>query len=587
MADYIYLLETQLSPAQRRALSTIREVVRNKGLTLFLTGGAVRDLTAGARVRDLDVTVQGNPLKLKKELEKAGAIIDGEREDAQSLYLWFPGGARVELSAAMSVTFPKPGKPAYKPTSILDDLRSRDFTANAMAISLNEGSFGLLMDPLNGVADIENREFRLVSNYGFIEDPVRAIRGTRLSARLGWQFEEKTAQRYKTAKEEGYISALSPFWQGYELEEIAHEEEPPRIMRSLESEGWMKHLFPAWGAAKVNSSALNELQIRYGQLGELGIFSDSSPTQFPLLVAKLQPKDITALKKKFPRQGFVKRMDSLESRTKDFQTKFMAKENATPSAAWKFVHASDPELVLSLYVNGKGAPIQNKFKALLNEWPTAKQRIPYQLMQEMRITPDLPVYAELVDKLFFELMDNKLSTPEEMKAYLEPFSPPAPPPPPTLRRPRKVKEGKAPRARKKAAVEAPQEGVEVAATSEQQATDQKSASKKAGKEKSAPTPVAAKKAAPEKKAPEKKAAAPAPKKAVPAKKPAPPAKKPAAKKAAPVKKAPAKKIAVKKPVAKKTAPVKKQQTKKVVAKKAPANKQAAKKAPAKKSAKRR
>ena len=105
------------------------------------------------------------------------------------------------------MTFPKPGKPVAKPASILDDLRRRDFTANAMALSLNEGSYGLLMDPLNGVADIENRELRLVSNYGFIEDPVRMIRAARLRARLGWTLDEKTQTRYETGKTEYFSDA--------------------------------------------------------------------------------------------------------------------------------------------------------------------------------------------------------------------------------------------------------------------------------------------------------------------------------------------------------------------------------------------
>ena len=122
-----------------------------------------------------------------------------------------------------------------------------------MALSLNEGSYGLLMDPLNGVADIENRELRLVSNYGFIESPVRMIRAARFAARLGWQMEEKTRARYETGKSEGYISALSAFHRGYELEEIVHEEDPLRVIRGLEHEGWTKVLFPAWTAAKANT----------------------------------------------------------------------------------------------------------------------------------------------------------------------------------------------------------------------------------------------------------------------------------------------------------------------------------------------
>src|SRR5882757_7015454 len=171
MADYIYLLENRLSAAQQAALHAVRNVARSKGLTVFLVGGAVRDLTSGSPVRDLDVVVQGNAFKLKKELQLAGAVVTGESEVGQTLFVRFPGSVRVEIGSTLSVSYPKPGKPIVKPTTILEDLRRRDFTANAMALSLNEGSYGLLMDPLNGVADIENRELRLVSNYGFIEDP--------------------------------------------------------------------------------------------------------------------------------------------------------------------------------------------------------------------------------------------------------------------------------------------------------------------------------------------------------------------------------------------------------------------------------
>src|SRR5580704_10691211 len=260
MADYIYLLESRLSQAQQRAVKAVREIARNKGLTVFLVGGAVRDLTSGSPVRDLDVVVQGNAFKLKKDLEKAGASVSGENEPMQGLFLNFPGSVRMEVGSTLSVQFPKPGKPAVKAATILEDLRRRDFTANAMALSLNEGSYGLLMDPLNGVADIENRELRLVSNYGFIEDPVRMIRAQRFAARLGWQMEEKTQARYETGKAEGYISAMSAFERGYEAEEIVHEEDPLRVMRGLEHEGWMKHIAPAWSSARANVTELEKLR---------------------------------------------------------------------------------------------------------------------------------------------------------------------------------------------------------------------------------------------------------------------------------------------------------------------------------------
>lgn len=605
MADYIYLLESRLSPAQQKALQSIRDSARTKGLTVFLVGGAVRDLTSGSPVRDLDVSVQGNALKLRKDLEKAGAVVSGEMEPMQALFLEFPGGVRVEVSSTVSVTYPKPGKPVIKPATIQEDLRSRDFTANAMALSLNDGSYGLLMDPLNGVADIDNRELRLVSNYGFIDDPVRMIRAARFAARLGWQMEERTRARYDTGKEEGYISAMPSFQRGYELEEIVHEDDPLRVLQRLDQEGWMKVLCPAWTPAKVNVAELERLKDTQGHLYGRGIQADASAAQFPLLTAKMQAKDVLSLKKMFPRRTLVEQIDSLEAEGKKFAAELTSKQAATPSAAWKLLMSAPPQAVLWVAYSTKNTGLKAKFEAFYNEWPQARQRIPYTMMQEMRITPELPGYEELVEKLFFELMDGKLSTPEEMKAYLEPYSPPAPPPPVHLRRPRAArKEGKAGRGRKRAEGEVLPEGadegaaaaIEVAAIDGGDAVAQfdapapGSAERKQARVK-APAKVAAKEAAEPKKPAKAEAKKPAtPKSAAPAKSAGKGGVKAAAKKAIPAKttkKAPAKAIAPAKK-ATKAAPAKsakKPAQKKIAAKssRAVAKKAAPKKlAPAKK-----
>jgi tRNA nucleotidyltransferase/poly(A) polymerase len=439
MADYIYLLEHRLSPAQRTALRTVRDLARSHGLTVFLVGGAVRDLTSGSPVRDLDVAVQGNALKLKAELLAAGATVQGEVEASQTLFLSFPGAVRVEVSATVGVTFPQPGKPVYKPDTILEDLRRRDFTANAMALSLNEGSYGLLMDPLNGVADIENRELRLVSNYGFIEDPIRMVRAARLMARLGWTLDEKTQSRYETGKDESYITASSEFQRGYELEEIVHEEDPLRVLKRLESEGWLTALAPAWNTAKVDVAALDQLREVQTQLQIQGIHPDASVANFPLLTAKLSAKETTALKASFARGGFVKEIDSLEAKAKELASQLTGKSASLPSETWKLLAGAPAEVVLWVAYSSKTPAVQTKFKNFFTVWPQVRQKIPYGIMQEMRIVPELGGYEELVEKLFFELMDDKLQTPEEIKAFLEPFSPPAPPPPVNTRRPRPSK----------------------------------------------------------------------------------------------------------------------------------------------------
>jgi tRNA nucleotidyltransferase/poly(A) polymerase len=436
MPDYIYLLENRLSADQQNALRHLREAAQEAGTILFLTGDAVRDLTSGHAVRALEVAVHGDAFKLKKTIEKLGGNVWGEDEEIRALYLCFPGTVRVDLISTHSVEVPKPGKFIYQSASIQEDLRRRDFTVNAMAISLNEGSYGLLMDPMNGAADIESRTLRLVSNYGFLEDPSLLIRATRYLARLGWEMDPKTGTRFLNAREEGVIEHLSAQARRQELEQIGHEEEGLKILRALEAEGWMKELFPAWNSAKADEEGLTALHELAVALLIEGVHADMSAAQMRLLTAGLAPKELAALKKLMLRPGFVEEWNSLDALAAGFAKVLVAKENATPSVSYKLFTSYDPEAVLWLGFTSKDAAVKERFNLFLKVWPEARQRIPYALMIEMRITAELPNYNEIVQAIFLELIDGKLATPEEARTFLDPYSPPAPPPQVTIKRPR-------------------------------------------------------------------------------------------------------------------------------------------------------
>jgi tRNA nucleotidyltransferase/poly(A) polymerase len=448
MPDYIYLFENRLTVDQQFALRQIREAAREAGTLLFLTGDAVRDLTNGQAVRELEVSVHGNALKLKKAIQKLGGSVWGEDEESRSLYVCFPGTVRVDLISAHRVEYPKPGKKVIHSASIHEDLRRRDFTVNAMALSLNEGSFALLMDPLNGAADIEGRTLRLVSNYGFLEEPANLIRATRYLARLGWELEPKTLTRYENAKGEGVIEYLSQQARREELEQIGHETDGLKVLRALEAEGWMKALFPAWTEAKADEEKLTALHTLAAELLAEGVRADISAAQMQLLTAKLSGREVASLKKAMLREGFVEEWSGMDSLASKFAKVLLSKENAKPSACFKLFRSYDPEAVLWLGFFTKDAAVRERYNLFLKVWPEARQRIPHALMQEMRITPELPGYSDLVQKIFLELIDGRLTTPEEARAFLEPHSPPAPPPQVTIKRPR-VKRGAEPKVKER------------------------------------------------------------------------------------------------------------------------------------------
>ncbi len=254
MADYIYTMEIRLTPDQQRGVTLVQDIARAAGMNIYLTGGAVRDIISGFSIRDLDFTVQGNPLKLQKELERAGATIAAGDDDLKALYLTLPGNVRAEISSARTETYQKAGKPPLvAPATIIEDLRRRDFTVNAMALSLNPGSRGLLMDPFNGAADIETKVLRILHNYAFVEDPSRLLRAVRFAARFKWPLEERTQARFESAKENNYIEYITDRAIGHEIEQLAYEDDPLQVIKTLEKENWLKVLNPHWTTAKVDT----------------------------------------------------------------------------------------------------------------------------------------------------------------------------------------------------------------------------------------------------------------------------------------------------------------------------------------------
>src|SRR5260370_41785052 len=134
MADFIYLMETRLTPDQQRALTLVTDVARAHDMNVYLTGGAVRDILSGFIIRDLDFSAQGNALKLYKDFEKAGAKIEAEAETTRTPMLLLPGNARAESTGTRSEKYENPGRaPDIVPGPIYDDMHRRDLTANAMS----------------------------------------------------------------------------------------------------------------------------------------------------------------------------------------------------------------------------------------------------------------------------------------------------------------------------------------------------------------------------------------------------------------------------------------------------------------------
>src|SRR6202044_730074 len=149
-------------------------------------------------------------------------------------------------------------------------------------------------------------------------------------------------------------------------------------------------------SAKADEAKLTALHDLAVQLLLQGIRPDMSAAQMQLLTAKLPPRDLSALKKSLLRPGFVEEWSKLDSLAAGFAKQLLSKQNAKPSACFKLFMSYDPEAILWLGFTSKDKAVKERFELFLKVWPEARQRIPNLLMQEMRITPELPIYGELV-----------------------------------------------------------------------------------------------------------------------------------------------------------------------------------------------
>ncbi|MEK7744602.1 MAG: poly(A) polymerase, partial [Elusimicrobiota bacterium] len=167
----------------RKPLERAAAAAKSRRLSVYAVGGCVRDWMLGRTVRDIDLSVEGEALPLAKAAARGGGRWEAfDRFGTVRVFL--PGGLRLDFARARAETYESPAAlPRVRPASILEDLRRRDFSVNAMARPLGEG-LSMLLDPHGGRKDLRDRKLRVLHERSFVDDPTRLLRAVRLEQRL-------------------------------------------------------------------------------------------------------------------------------------------------------------------------------------------------------------------------------------------------------------------------------------------------------------------------------------------------------------------------------------------------------------------
>jgi tRNA nucleotidyltransferase/poly(A) polymerase len=427
MSDYMFKLESHLSTDQFRVVGQMQAVAAAAGVNLFLTGGAMRDMLGGFPVRDLDFTVEGGALKLAKILtQKYGATIVSTDELRKSVEMRFPGAVRAELAMARTEKFAKSGaRPQVTPATIHEDLRCRDFTVNAIALSLNKASMGLPIDPTNGVGDIERKELRTIHNYSFYDDPIRMVRLMRFKVRLGYAIDERTRMQYDNAKEAEMLTRITPEALGEELRHMAGEPLSADLMRTLDEEKLTALYSPALTGTKLNLGNFTKLQ-KARQLVPFGtdLKMHSLPLFLSVLLENLNAKDRAALIKNAAlERGEVAAWQKLEGAAKKLERELKADKLKKASQLYQVLIKAPGEQVLWLMVYSGQRLVQDRIRNYFEKYLPMSQEVTDEMVALTGVIPGTPKFQKAKDEMILKHLDAR-------PKKVEP--PPEPPPPPPM-----------------------------------------------------------------------------------------------------------------------------------------------------------
>jgi tRNA nucleotidyltransferase (CCA-adding enzyme) len=201
---------------------------------VYLVGGTVRDILLGERSFDVDIAVEGDAIALAQALADAlGGRLRAHEKFGTAVVI-YGDAERVDVVTARTEFYDAPAAlPTVEHASIREDLFRRDFTINAMAVSLKGDDFGRLVDPFGGRRDLDAGRIRVLHNLSFIDDPTRIFRAVRYASRYGFEMDEHTLRLARGCIEMGLVGDLSSSRLRDELVAVLEEEEVERSILRL------------------------------------------------------------------------------------------------------------------------------------------------------------------------------------------------------------------------------------------------------------------------------------------------------------------------------------------------------------------
>uniref|UniRef100_A0A7V4WJK8 CBS domain-containing protein n=1 Tax=Candidatus Caldatribacterium saccharofermentans TaxID=1454753 RepID=A0A7V4WJK8_9BACT len=404
--DYLLLLEQ------------VAETAKRAGVKVYLVGGVVRDIILGVPNEDLDLVVEGDAIAFARLLGNRfrGKVVPYPPFGTAILFL--PDGKRIDLASARHEFYAFPGaSPQVEYANLRRDLFRRDFTVNAMAISLHPDNWGELFDFFGGLKDLEKGVLRVLHPLSFVEDPARAIRAVRFEGKYGFSIEPFTLSLLQQTVRESFLMKIKPDRLKEELSLILALPDFPRYLFRMYQLDMFSTLFPGCIWKKEFETVYRKL------LDILRIHDTSSCDPFLLKLSPLfGSMDLQFLENLKARLSLskksVQKIATFHEKREQTLVE-LSQESLKNSRVYLLCSAIPLEFLFLLLAEHEGM-VHKRIEQYLREWRNARPILDGLALEALGI-PKGPIYGRILHELLLAQLDGEVTTPKEGEHFVRAF----------------------------------------------------------------------------------------------------------------------------------------------------------------------
>jgi len=402
----------------RRLIDRLRrlgQMADMQGVNAYLVGGLVRDVLLKLQNLDVDIVIEGDGIAFAREFVRHYKARVKSHPKFGTAVLIFPDGFKVDVASARMEYYEFPGAPPTVETSSLKmDLYRRDFTINTLAIKLNKGDYGTLIDYFGAQKDIKEKNLRVLHNLSFVEDPIRMLRAVRFENRFGFKIGKLTRALMKNAVKIHSTRDIVGRRFFLEMKLILEEPDPIQSIRRLDEFDLLQFMDPEVRLDENAQALLEEIRdvIAWYNLLYLGEAFEPWKVYWHGITASLEPRELESVSRRMEMVDSQARRMATQRRNLRGLLNELTRLEPDNYKLYTLLAPYDTETLLYLMAGTDTEKIRKMISLYFTQLKTTKIQISGKDLSELGFRPG-PIYKEILDRVLEAHLNEQVKTKED------------------------------------------------------------------------------------------------------------------------------------------------------------------------------